>query len=63
MLRYIAVFFLFAFVIFITMRLPVLLAKWKPNILTSFWPRTLTFIIIGYVIVLPALYIGRLLLK
>ncbi|MBC1544888.1 hypothetical protein [Listeria cossartiae] len=63
MLRYIALFILFALVILITMRLPALLAKWKPNILSSFWFRTLTFIIIGYVLVLPALYIGRLLLK
>ncbi|MBF2489381.1 hypothetical protein [Listeria marthii] len=63
MLRYIALFFLFVFVILITMRLPALLAKWKPTILSSFWLRTLTFIIIGYVLVLPALYIGRLLLK
>lgn len=62
MLRYIELFFMFAFVTLITMWLQALLAKWKPNILGSFWLRTLTFII-GYALMAPTLYIGSLLLK
>lgn len=63
MLRYIELFFMFAFVTIITMVLQSLLAKWKPAILRSFWLRVLTFIIIGYALMAPTLYIGSLLLK
>ncbi|MBA5790438.1 hypothetical protein H3280_25990 [Escherichia coli] len=38
-------------------------ASWKHTILRSFWLRTLTFIIIGYALMAPTLYIGSLLLK
>ncbi|MBC1319418.1 hypothetical protein HBP58_01205 [Listeria welshimeri] len=63
MLRYIELFFMFAFVTLITMWIQELLAKWKPSILHSFWLRILTFIIIGYALMAPTLYIGSLLLK
>ncbi|MBC6297645.1 hypothetical protein HCJ45_11075 [Listeria sp. FSL L7-1517] len=63
MLRYIELFFMFAFVTIITTALQSLLAKWKPAILRSFWLRVLTFIIIGYALMAPTLYIGSLLLK
>ncbi|ENL9872788.1 hypothetical protein AB6L94_001452 [Listeria monocytogenes] len=63
MLRYIELFFMFAFVTLITMWIQALLAKWKPTILRSFWLRTFTFIIIGYALMAPTLYIGSLLLK
>ncbi|MBC2267746.1 hypothetical protein HCB38_07960 [Listeria sp. FSL L7-0083] len=63
MLRYIELFFMFAFVTLITMWLQALLAKLKPSILSSFWLRALTFIIIGYALMAPTLYIGSLLLK
>lgn len=55
--------FMFAFVTLITMWIQALLAKWQPTILRSFWLRTLTFIIIGYALMAPTLYIGSLLLK
>ncbi|MBC1421272.1 hypothetical protein [Listeria seeligeri] len=63
MLRYIELFFMFAFVTVITMLLQALLAKWKPIILHSFWLRVFTFIIIGYALMAPTLYIGSLFLK
>ncbi|MBC1823061.1 hypothetical protein G4229_09935 [Listeria seeligeri] len=62
MLRYIELFFMFAFVTVITMLLQALLAKWKPIILHSFWLRVFTFII-GYALMAPTLYIGSLFLK
>ncbi|ORI34998.1 hypothetical protein BS613_11000 [Listeria monocytogenes] len=63
MLRYIELFFMFAFVTLITMWIQALLAKWQPTILRSFWLRTLTFIIIGYALMAPTLYIGSFIAK
>ncbi|AIS60467.1 hypothetical protein [Listeria ivanovii] len=63
MLRYVELFFMFAFVTIITMALQALLAKWKPAILDSFWFRVITFILIGYALMAPTLYIGSLILK